>query len=95
MIADKRKASALFLLKAKEVNKISQSGLNAIIQDFTTLLDQKVNSLKVEVSRVLEQRGAEEDICAQILYLGCKFHLMDLIQSFCSKSFTQKHLGLL
>ena len=34
LITDK-KASALFLLKAKEVNKISQSSLNTVIQDFT------------------------------------------------------------
>ena len=98
MITDKRKASALFLLKAKEVNKISQSGLNAIIQDFTTLLDQKINSLKVEVSRVLRQRGAEEDICTEILSLFSESWLQNpfngLDTEFLQQKFYTEAFGL-
>lgn len=97
MIADK-KASALFLLKAKEVNKISQSSLNAIIQDFTTLLDQRVDSLKVEVSRVLRQRETEESICAEILSLFGDSRLQNpfdgLDTEFLQQKFYTETLGL-
>ena len=97
MIADK-KVSALFLLKAKEVNKISQSSLNAVIQDFSTLLDQRIGSLKVEVSRVLRRREIEGDISAEILSLFSESQLQKpfdgLDTEFLQQKFYTEVLGL-
>ena len=55
---------ALFLLKAKEVRKLSQTALDGIIFDFTELHQQIINLLKVQAKSCLEGNGLSMDsIC--------------------------------
>ena len=51
------KQIALFLLKTKEVRKVSQTALDGIIPDFTELLQQRIYQLKTEVKSYLEVNG--------------------------------------
>ena len=51
------KQIALFLLKTKEVRKLSQTSLDGIIPDFTELLQQRIYQLKTEVKSYLEVNG--------------------------------------
>ena len=59
-----KKEIALFLLKAKEVRKLSQTALDGIIFDFTELHQQIINLLKVQAKSCLEGNGLSMDsIC--------------------------------
>ena len=51
------KQIALFLLKTKEVRKVSQTVLDGIIPDFTELLQQRIYQLKPQVKSYLEVKG--------------------------------------
>ena len=73
-----RKVSAArFIMKAKEVNKISQSSLNVLLQDVTTMLEQKISKLETDVCRALATRGIEMDAELQPL-----FRKPELVQPF-------------
>ena len=51
------KQMALFLLKAKERWKISQTALDGLISDFTQIIQQTVDELRAIVSRCLQRHG--------------------------------------
>ena len=61
-------SAALFIMKAKEVNKISQSSLNVLLQDVTTMLEQKISKLETDICRALATRGIEMDAELQSLF---------------------------
>ena len=61
-------SAALFIMKAKEVNKISQSSLNVLLQDVTMMLEQKISKLETDVCRALATRGIEMDAELQSLF---------------------------
>lgn len=52
-----KKQLALFLLKAKEVRKVSQVALDGIIEDFTLILQETVSHLREEVNLYLIANG--------------------------------------
>ena len=56
-----KRASALFIMKAKHVHKVSQSSLNYLLQDVTMEVQQKVGLLEAEVSSALASRGISMD----------------------------------
>lgn len=51
------KQMALFLLKTREVRKVSQVALDGIIADFTQMHERTVNELKLEVRACLQAKG--------------------------------------
>ena len=51
------KQMALFLLKTKEIRKVSQSALEGIITDFTLILQQSIHTLKSDVNKCLSASG--------------------------------------
>ena len=52
-----KKQMALFLLKTKEVRKVSQVALDGIIEDFTLILQETIRSLREEVNSCLTANG--------------------------------------
>ena len=52
---------ALFLLKTKEVRKVSQVALDGIIEDFTLILQETIRSLREEVNLCLMADGLSID----------------------------------
>ncbi len=51
------KQMAIFLLKTKEVRKVSQVALEGLIADFTSMLQLTISQIKCEVSTVLKDNG--------------------------------------
>ena len=58
---NERTVSALFLMKTREVSKVSQVCLNGLVEDVTSLLQRKVQQLEADVTRVLNTKGVEVD----------------------------------
>ena len=58
---DEKRQSALFLLKAKTVNKVSNTALNDLIGDFSILLETRIQLLQQELTSALSARGLELD----------------------------------
>ena len=52
-----KKRMALFLLKTKEVTKVSQVAVEGIIEDFTLILQETICSLREEVNSCLITNG--------------------------------------
>lgn len=58
-----QKNSALFLLKAREVHKVSQTALNEITSEFTAMSSSELNKLKVKMlSAITAARAIPECI---------------------------------
>lgn len=53
------KQMALFLLKAKEIRKVSQSALDGLLSDFTDIVAKTVAVLKSNVSVCLNKKGLD------------------------------------
>ena len=94
---DKKFSTALFIMKAKEVNKISQSSLNALLQDVTAMMERKISRLEEDVSLALGARGMEMDTELQSLFrkpeLVQPFQGLDT--EFLQKKFFRETFGLL
>ena len=64
---------ALFIMKAKEVNKISQSCLNVLLQDVTMMLEQKISKLETMFVRLWVPEELKWDAELQFLrHLQCR-----------------------
>lgn len=77
---DDKKISALFLLKATAVSKISKCALGDLISDTSLLLSDKLQTLRNDVTTYLHQRNLEVD--------------SDLLKMFHSPSLTSPFQGL-
>ena len=93
-VSEKR-VSALFLMKAKEVNKVSQVCLDGLVEDVTSLLQMKVLKLEADVCRVLDASGIEIDS-----QLSAVFHSHEVMSpfrgietEFLQKNFYRENLG--
>ena len=51
------KSMALFLLKAKELRKVSQTSLDSLTSDFTNILQKIIEQLKSDINRCLQTSG--------------------------------------
>ena len=58
---DHEQQIALFLLKSKEIRKVSQVSLDGLIDDFTSLLSFKVHTLESNVQSCLLANGINMD----------------------------------
>lgn len=92
-----KRQSALFLMKAKEINKVSQSALNELVGDITSLFEQKVQSLQSSVSAALAEKGIIMDPELQSLF--CKPEVIAPFQGleseYLQKKFYRENFGLL
>lgn len=58
---DEKKQSALFLMKATAVRKVSKTTLDDLIGDITILLDNRIQLLQESISTALQNKGLEFD----------------------------------
>lgn len=91
-----KRASALFIMKAKQVHKVSQSSLNDLLQDVTMEVEHKVGLLEAEVSSVLASRGISMD--SELLSLFRKPEIIKpfdgLETEYLQKSFFRESFGI-
>ena len=52
---------ALFILKTKEMNQLSQQALNAIVSNTEDIVEQSMDSLKTKVVRCLHENGIQPE----------------------------------
>ena len=52
-----KKQMALFLLKSREIRKVSQVALDGLIADFTSILQLTVHQLQLDIDAVLKDNG--------------------------------------
>lgn len=77
---DEKRSSALFLMKAATMCKLSKSALDQLIDDFSLFLNEKVQFLEKEVRVALHGKGLELDA--------------DIASAFQSSSVTAPFQGL-
>lgn len=94
---DDTRPSALFLLKAKTVYKVSNTALNDLIGDISILLESRIQSLQEEISTTLDSRGLEFDPELALIFqkpsLTAPFQ--SLHSEFLRKKFFREKMGLL
>lgn len=93
------KQMALFLLKTKEIRKVSQSALEGIITDFTLILQQSIHTLRSDVNRCLSASGVSIstfDGLGDIFEDSRKLNPFNQLESkFLQEKFFREHLDLL
>ena len=92
---DEKKQSALFLLKATAVRKISKTALDDLIGDIAILLDSRIQLLQESISTALQYKGLEFD--AELAAIFQKPSLTTPFQSlhneFLRKKFYRGEMG--
>ena len=93
------KQTSLFLLKVKEIWKVSQVALDGLIADVTSMLQRTINQIKHEVSTVLQSNGVSlstfsglEDVFNDPRW-NEPFKGLDSV--FLQEKFYQEHLNVL
>ena len=93
------KQMALFVLKTKEIRKVSQSALDGLINDFTLILQQSICSLKADVNRCLSANGVSIsmfDGLDEVFEDSSKLNPFNQLESkFLQEKFFREHLDLL
>lgn len=94
---DEKRSSALFLMKAATVCKLSKSALDQLVGDFSLFLNEKVQSLEKEVRVVLRERGLEFDAELASVFQSPTMTtpFQDLQTEFLRKKFYVDSMGLL
>ena len=57
-----KRSTAMFLMKTKEVNGVSQRALNELVEDVTLMVERTVDTVKSEVEQVLLRNGINEKL---------------------------------
>lgn len=93
------KQMAIFLLKTKEVRKVSQAALEGLIADFTSMLQLTIHQIKCEVRSSLKNNGLS---MSTIDSLEKVFHnpqrnepFLGLETKFLQEKFYREHLNIL
>lgn len=94
---DEKKQSALFLLKAKTVNKVSNTALNDLIGDFSILLESRIQSLQQELACTLSSRGVQlnSELASIIQKPSLTTPFQGLHSEYLRKKFFIEKMGLL
>lgn len=82
---EKKRAAALFILKAMHVHKVAQSSLSAIMSDFSTMLESVV--LQIEKDVITRVGNADPDLKACLKDI---FHSHYVFDPFCGLYTSQK-----
>lgn len=83
--------AALFILKMKEIYKMSQSSIDSITTDFTELLQSHLHNYKLKVKRLLLSTGIEVDKYPQITEFLHQEELTDPFISLQTKFLQEKY----
>lgn len=96
---ERKKQLALFLLKTREIRKVSQVALDGVIADFTQILRKTVYELKLEVSARLEAKGMSIATFEGLADVFCDPQMTNPFQQldtkFLQEKFYREHLNLL
>ena len=94
-----KKQMALFLLKTKEVRKVSQTALDGILVDVSQLIQQTIEQVKIEVKDCLEKKGMSIDLfdgLDNVFRDPCKTEpFRELDSKHLQEKFYRNHLHLL
>lgn len=94
---DEKKESALFIMKAKTVHKVSQSALSGLLDDFSSMLERKIGFIQEGVEKITNNMPAENQTSIAKLFqepsISTPFIGLET-QHFQEKYFVEK-LGLL
>ena len=88
---DHEQQIALFLLKSKEIRKVSQVSLDGLIDDFTSLLSFKVHTLENNVQSCLLANGINMDNVESLRSLFCDPQIINPFEGLHSKYLQQKY----
>lgn len=93
----RKRESALFLLKAANVCKVSNSSLDIQIGDVSLLLENQIRSVQAELSAVLLEKGIQFDADLLAVFqrtsLTAPFHGLD--SNYLRTKFYRESMGLL
>ena len=94
-----KKQMALFLLKLKEVRKVSQTAIDGLVSDFTMIIQQVVSQLQNDVSMCLQENGLHFTSIKGLLEIfsdSLKINPFAQLESkFLQEKFYKDHLDLL
>ena len=93
------KKMALFLLKAREVRKVSQTALDGLLADFTIIIQETSQQLKTDVNACLEMNGMNLSLfqgLEEVFHDPCRTEpFKHLDTRFLQEKFFRDHLQLL
>ena len=91
-----KKVAALFLLKLKEIHKVSQTALLGIVDDINELVQHRIQSIEIEVMLYLSSNGVSQDICNElqkIFRVGQSISFLNT--TYLQQKYYKEYLGLL
>ena len=93
-----KRQTALFLMKAREVHKISQVSLDGLLADFTEMRRSSTQYLESEINKILTASGLRMDDFEGLRNLFCQPEVVDpfhgLQSRFLQEKFYKEHFGL-
>ena len=98
VVLSEKKVGALFLLKMKEVHKMSQTALCGLISDVNDLIQYKVKSVETEVLSYLASVGVSSDHCTELrqLFQRAEYTPFTVLGTkYLQEKYYREHLGLL
>lgn len=81
--------AALFILKTKEVNGVSQTALNELLHDVTSMVQIMVNTMKTDACSVLKKNAIDAKVIREVSDVFQKEHLCNPFRGLYSE-FLQK-----
>ena len=90
-----KKQMALFLMKAKEVRKISQSALNGLVDDVTSIVQLILHRLEYEVDAVLKSNGLRISSFDSLIDVFHDPLKTEPFKGLLQKKFYREHMNLL
>ena len=97
-IFDLKRATALFLLKVQEIQKVSQVALDDMVTEFSSLCSTELTKLQTKVFSCLRHSGVDpEEICGlKDTFSKCTFNdpFHGLTSTYLRNKYYEENLGL-
>ena len=91
-----KKVAALFLLKLKEIHKVSQTALLGIVDDINELVQHRIQSIEIEVMLYLSSNGVSQDICNELQKIFRAGQSISFLNTtYLQQKYYKEYLGLL
>ena len=95
-ITQHKKQMALFILKLKEVRKVSQTAIDGLVCDFTLIIQQIISQLQNDVSICLQDNGLNINGLLEVFSDPFKLNpFIQLESKFLQEKFYKEHFDLL
>ena len=93
------KETALFILKLKEIQRISQANLDIMIADFMSMTHLMIDQLKVDVDDILKQHGLSisslEGLEGAFLSFEQNYPFKNLSSKYLQEKYFKEHLSFI